>query len=131
MSEVYEKAGEAFLTRKMDWVEDEARLLLVTKDYRCDAKRHEFLSDIPQVARVAISNPLPGKIAKGFTCTAGTALIERIIGPDCNAVVLFHCGKNESTSRLIAYIDEATFLPHKPNGGDLEVAWDERGIFNL
>ncbi len=131
MSAVYEKAGEAFLTRKVDWEGDEIRALLVTGDYRPNLLKDESLADIPKKARVHVSPPLAGKVAKGFTCGANNILLERVFGPKCEAVVLFKQGDKESTSRLIAYIDEADFLPFTPNGGDLDMGWDGGKIFSF
>lgn len=54
------------------------------------------------------------------------------LGPSLEAVVLFLDTGTPSTSRLVAYYDTGVGgLPVTPNGGDLPVAWNAAGIFQL
>lgn len=56
-----------------------------------------------------------------------------VTGASCEALVIYikNAGAN-TTWRLVAYIDSGvTGLPVTPNGGNIDVAWNASGIFQL
>ena len=120
----YEKAGEGFGRGEINWPKDEFRLVLVNKLlYKPDLKNHAFLSEVPKVARVAVSDPLQGKSINGFVCDADDLTVERVVGPLCEGAVLVQWKLLEKSSRLVLWMEDAEFLPFLPNGGDLEIEW--------
>jgi hypothetical protein len=133
---LYNKARQAFLEGGLAWLTDDIRVILVDNAlYTFNQSTHEFLSDIPAGARVAVSTSLTGK-----TSTDGVAdatdlnpTFTAVSGAQSEAVVLYKHTGVEGTSRLIAYIDTATGLPVTPNGGDILVVWDNGAnkIFKL
>lgn len=131
---LYDKAREGFLAGDIDWDANTIKVVLVdTADYTVALATHQFLSDIPAVARVAISPALTGKTATLGIADAADVTFTAVTGDPCEALVIFQDTLVETSSRLIAYIDTATGLPVIPNGGDITVAWDNDAnkIFKL
>ncbi|MCB1764366.1 MAG: hypothetical protein KDI27_14680, partial [Gammaproteobacteria bacterium] len=62
MNSLYDKGREGFLGGDIDWDADDIRVILVdTNDYIVDLANHEFLTDVPGAARVAVSSSLTSK----------------------------------------------------------------------
>lgn len=134
MSALYGKGREAFLNGDIDWLVDDIRVILVdTNDYTVDIDVHDFLDDIPAPARVAVSGALTGKSSTLGVADAGNITFPTVTGDPSEALVIYKHTGVESTSNLIAYIDSATGLPVTPNGGDINIAWDDGAnkIFKL
>jgi phage tail sheath gpL-like len=131
---LYDKGREGFLAGEIDWDTDVIKAVLIdAADYTVNLADHQFLSDIPAAARVATSAALTGKtVANGVADAADLAFLA-ISGDPVEALVIYQDTGSESTSRLIAYIDTTTGLPVTPNGGDINVAWDngDNKIFKL
>lgn len=106
-------------------------VLIDLADYTYSAS-HEFLSDIPSGARVAISPNLTAKTVSSSDGTfdaADTAFVAAT-GDVSEAIALYHDTGTVGTSRLIVYIDSGvTGLPVTPNGLDIPVAWHPSGIY--
>lgn len=131
---LYDKGREGFLGGEIDWEGDVIRAVLIDAgDYTVNLATHQFLSDIPPAARVAVSAGLAGKTAVNGVADANDLTFPAVSGDPAEALVIFQDTGTEGTSRLIAYIDTATGLPVTPNGGDISVAWDDRAnkIFKL
>jgi len=131
---LYDKAREGFLAGDIDWDTDVIKAVLIdAADYTVNLTAHQFLSDIPAAARVAVSSPLAGKTAVNGVADADNLSFPAVSGDPTEALVLYQDTGAEGTSRLIAYIDNATGLPVTPNGGDINVAWDNGAnkIFKL
>lgn len=131
---LYDKARERFLMGQLDWLTDTIKVVLVdTGNYSVNLAAHEFLSDIPSAARVAISGALTGKTATGGVADADDVTIAAVSGPTVEALVIFKDTGDPSTSPLIAWIDTASGLPFTPNGGDVTIQWDNGAnrIFKL
>ncbi|RJR48287.1 MAG: hypothetical protein C4567_00220 [Deltaproteobacteria bacterium] len=131
---LYDKGREGFLAGDIDWDAHVIKAILVdTADYTVNLSAHQFLSDIPGAARVAVSSALTGKTASSGVADADDLTFPGVSGDPAEALVLYQDTGVEATSRLIAYIDTATGLPVTPNGGDISVAWDNGAnkIFKL
>jgi len=131
---LYDKGREGFLDGSIDWDSDDIRVILIdTDDYSVDLANHDNLDDIPAGARVATSGALTGKSVTNGVADADDVVFGSVSGDQCEALVIYKHTGNESTSRLIAYIDSATGLPVTPNGGDITVEWDNGSnkIFKL
>jgi hypothetical protein len=131
---LYDKAREGFLTGQIDWDTDAIKAVLIdAADYTVNLAAHQFLSDIPPAARVATSAALSGKTVAGGVADAADLTFAAVSGDTAEALVLYQDTGTEGTSRLIAYLDTATGLPVTPNGGDINVAWDNGAnkIFKL
>jgi len=133
-NELYDKGREGFLDGSIDWDTDDIRCILVDiADYTVDLAAHDNLDDIPAPARVATSGALTGKTVAAGVADAADVTFSAVTGDQSEALVIYKHTGTESTSRLIAYIDDATGLPVTPNGGDITIQWDSAAskIFKL
>lgn len=133
-NELYDKGREGFLDGSIDWDTDDIRCILVdVADYTVDLAAHDNLDDIPAPARVATSAALTGKTVAAGVADADDVTFSAVTGDPSEALVIYKHTGTESTSRLIAYIDDATGLPVTPNSGDITIQWDSAAskIFKL
>ena len=133
-NELYDKGREGFLDGSIDWDTDDIRCILVdAADYSVDLAAHDNLDDIPAGARVATSAALTGKTVVAGVADADDVTFSAVTGDQSEALVIYKHTGTESTSRLIAYINDATGLPVTPNGGDITIQWDSAAskIFKL
>lgn len=131
---LYDKGREAFATGGINWTGDTIKAVLVdTGAYTVNLATHQFLSDIPSGARIATSAALGTKTATAGVCDAADVTHPAVSGASVEAVVLIKDTGSAATSPLIAYIDTATGLPVSPNGGDINIVWDNGAnkIFKL
>lgn len=106
-------------------------VLLDLADYTYSSA-HQFLSDIPVAARVAISGALGSKTYTDGTFDAADAAFTAVTGDICEALAIFIDTGNPATSRLIHYLDTGiSGIPVTPNGGDINLNWNASGIFDL
>jgi hypothetical protein len=134
MSSLYDKGAEGLLDGSINWVSDDIRMILIdTGAYTVDLAAHDFLNDIPSGARTAVSGSLASRTATGGVADAADIVLSSVSGPESEAIVLYKHTGTESTSRLLAYIDDAGNLPITPGGGDITFAWDNgpNKIFKL
>lgn len=100
-------------------------------DYTYSAA-HEFLSDLPAAARVAVSANLTGKSVTNGTFDSNNVTWSSVTGDESEAVILYIDTGVEGTSRLVAFLDTGqTGLPMTPNGGDINYTVDAAGWFTL
>ena len=131
---LYDKGRQGFLEGSIDWDTDTIKAVLIdAADYTVNLATHQYLSDIPSAARVATSAALSGKTVTNGVADANDFTFTAVSGDPSEALVIYKDTGTEGTSRLIAYIDTATGLPVTPNGGDINVAWDNGAnkIFKL
>jgi hypothetical protein len=131
---LYGKGREGFLAGDIDWDTNTIKAVLVdAADYTVSIDVDDNLDDIPAGARVATSAALGSKTVTLGVADAADISFTAVTGDVSEAIVLYKDTGTESTSRLIAYIDNATGLPVTPNGGDINVAWDNGAnkIFKL
>lgn len=131
---LYDTGRNAFLLGDIDWVADDIRVILVdTADYTVDLVNHDFLDDVPAIARVATSAAMGTKTAVAGVADAADVTYTAVTGDQSEALIIYKHTGVESTSQLIAYIDTATGLPVTPNGGDITIQWDSGAnkIFKL
>jgi hypothetical protein len=131
---LYDKGREGFLAGEILWDTDVIKAVLIdAADYTVNLATHQFLSDIPEAARVATSNAFTSKTVANGVADADDLTFPAVSGDHVEALVIYQDTGTAGTSRLIAYIDTATGLPVTPNGGDINVAWDNgtNKIFKL
>ena len=98
-------------------------VLVDSADYTYSSS-HEFLSDVPSGGRVATSSNLASKTYTNGVFDAADFTFSAVSGDQSEAIIIYIDTGVAGTSRLVAYIDTATGLPVTPNGGDINVAWD-------
>lgn len=131
---LYDTGRNAFLIGDVDWLVDNIKVVLVdSADYTVNLATHQFLSDIPAIARVATSGNLASKTAAAGVADAADVVLTGVAGDQSEAVVIYKDTGTATSSQLIAYIDTATGLPVQPNSGDISVLWDNGAnkIFKL
>lgn len=131
---LYDKGRQAFLEGGIAWLTDNIKVVLVdAADYTVNLSTHQFLSDITGVGRVATSGNLGTKSSTAGVADAADVTFTLVTGDPSEAVVIYKDTGSAATSPLIAYIDTATGLPVTPNGGDINVLWDNgtNKIFKL
>lgn len=134
-NQLFDFGREGFLDGQISWTQNTIRAILVdTAAYTVNKATHQWLSDVAAEARVATSSPLTGKTITGGVAGADAASFTSVTGPACEALILYRDTGTASTSRLIAYIDQAVGLPLTPSGGNVSVTWDTnttKRIFKL
>jgi len=131
---LYDLGRQGFLDGSIDWDTDDVRAILVdTGAYTVNLSTHQFLSDVPAGARIAVSGALASKTVAAGVADAADVTFTAVSGATVEAIVIYKHTGVEGTSRLIAYIDTATGLPVTPNGGDINLVWDSGAnkIFKL
>ncbi len=131
---LYDYGREGFLAGDIDWDLDNIKVMLVdAADYVVNLATNQFLSDVPALARTAISANLTAKTTAGGVADAADVTLTSVTGDPSEALVFYQDTGVETTSRLIAYIDTATGLPVTPNGGNIDLVWDNGAnkIFKL
>lgn len=133
-SALYDKARKAFADGDIDLLNDTIKCVLIdAADYAVDLANHDFLDDVPSGARVGTPQTLGTKSTTAGVFDAADVTFSSVSGDQCEAILIYKDTGTEGTSQLIAYIDSATGLPVTPNGGDIQIQWDNgpNKIFKL
>lgn len=133
---LYDLARESFLKGEIAWDSDNIKVTLVdSDDYTVNLATDQFLNVIPGAAIVSTSGNLASKTTTDGVADAADITLSSVSGDQSEALVIYQDTGTASTSRLIAYIDNtgATGLPVTPNGGDIQITWDNGAnkIFKL
>ena len=112
---------------------DVVKAVMVDEDAYTYSDAHQFLSDIPSGARIAISGALTSKAVSSLGAfTSGNARLDSVTGVSVEAVALFLDSGVPTTSQLVAYYDSGvTGLPVTPAGASYNVIPDSSGWFVL
>lgn len=135
-SALYQLFVESYMKQESNQVDleaDDIRAILVDNaDYTVNIATHDFLDDVPAAARVAVSGALQNKSITARVFDADDIVIPSVTGDGTESVILYKQTGTESTSRLIAYIDNAG-VSLTPNGNNVTLAWDNGAnkIFKL
>ncbi|TXH44127.1 MAG: hypothetical protein E6Q97_33240 [Desulfurellales bacterium] len=124
-SVVYKSAKQKFLSGTLDLTSLTLKAVLIdTADYTFSAA-HDFLDDVPSGARVGTPQTLASKTVTDGVFDAADIAFPSVTGDQCEAIIIYEDSGSEATSDLICYIDTAASgLPVTPNGGNINVAWD-------
>lgn len=131
---LYDKARKAFADGEINLLNDTIKCVLIdAADYAVDLANHDFLDDVPSGARVGTPQTLGTKSTTAGVFDAADVTFSSVTGDQCEAILIYKDTGTAGTSRLIAYIDSATGLPVTPNGGDIQIQWDNgpNKIFKL
>lgn len=123
MKGLYVEAKNALLRGEIDWLGGSVKLALVGPTYAPNLNTHQWLSEIPAGARVAISAPLGGKTVAGGAADASDVAFASVPS-QVSAFVLFIDSGAEGTSRLLYFDGDAIPLPFNPAGDPVTVNWD-------
>jgi len=139
---LFDLGRQGFLDGSIDWDTAVIKVALV-RGYTVNLATHQFVSDVTTAGGTLVSTTaaLSGKtVAAGVADAADTVFAAVASGAACPNLIVYQSSAvtggadvAASAQRLIAYIDTATGLPITPNGGDINVAWDNGAskIFKL
>jgi hypothetical protein len=129
---LYPKAKEAFLNADINLATDTISIALVDTGNYTFSVTDQYRSDVSNDAVISTAT-LANKTTANGVFDADDATFTSVTGANCEALIIFQNTGNQSTSRLIAFIDSATGLPILPNGGDITVAFSggSNRIFSL
>lgn len=130
---LYDKGREKFATAQIHWINDTIKAVLVGAGAYTFNQNHEWLSDIPSVARISGLATLTDRALVSGACDAADTTFPSVSGASIGAIVIFKDTGVAATSPLLCWIDTATGLPITPNTGDIIVNWDNGAnrIFKL
>lgn len=121
----YELGLQAFLEGSVAWLTDDIKVVLVDgADYTPNLTTDQFLSDIAAGGRVATSGNLAGKTSTLGHADATDVTLSSVTGDQAEYLVVYKDTGVEATSPLLVFFDTATNLPVTPNGGDIQILWD-------
>lgn len=138
MAGFYKKSKAKFAAGQLSWANDGGgnikALLVDTGLYTVDLTNHEFLSDIPAGARIAMSGALDGLSVDdpvGGVLDADDETIFGVTGGTVEATVFLKDTGVASTSPLIIFNDNIVINggppPLTPDGGDVTLTFDNGG----
>jgi hypothetical protein len=127
---IYPKYKQALLDgdTNIDINDGTVKVALSTAAYN---SAHDFYDDVsastvgtPQtIANTTVTNGLFDGDNVTYTAVAG--------GSTVTALIIYIDTGSAATSRLVAFIDTVSGFPLSTNGGDVTVAWNASGIFQL
>lgn len=92
---------------------------------------HDFWDDA-SAGVIGTPQTLSSKTYTSGAFGAANVTYTAVSGASVEAIILYIDTGTAGTSRLVAYIDTGvTGLPVTPNGGDINLAWNASGIFQL
>jgi hypothetical protein len=133
-NQVYPKLKIGFLQgQPVNLLTGDVKVVLVDlADYAYN-DAHQFLSDIPAAARVAISPVLANKTLSDLAdFDSDDPILPAVTGDQLEAIVMFVDTGNEATSPLIYFQDTGIAgAPYTPDGNDLKIVVNAAGWFRL
>jgi hypothetical protein len=128
---VYPKYKQALLDgdTNIDINDGTVKVALSTASY---ASANQFYSDV-SASTVGTPQTITSKtVTDGlFKSTANNTFTAVASGSTVTALIIYIDTGSAATSRLVAFIDTVTGFPLLTNGGDVTVAWNASGIFQL
>lgn len=88
----------------------------------------EFVSDLTGASIIARSGNLASKTTTNGVFDAADITVTSVSGSAFTHVILYADTGTDSTSRLVAVFDVASFTP---NGGDINVVFNASGLFSI
>jgi hypothetical protein len=108
---IYGKAKEALLNGQINVISNSLKLLIIKSDYIPEVNNHQFVSDINSSYIKIRSGTIQNVTNTLGVLDADDVEIFNYSGEAFNAVVIYIDSGNDSTSRLLAYIDTSQGLP--------------------
>ena len=125
MNTLYTSAKQMLLEAQLNWLTDPVYGILLNSAFYTFSPNHSSLADIDSEAFIRSSNYLTGRTALNGAADADDLPFDAIEGgPIVTAMILVKDGGTASSTKLIAYIDQAVNLPYTPDGRNILVVWD-------
>lgn len=124
-SDFYTKALTKIGNAQIDFDSDNLILLFLTAShYTPNKATDEFISDIPSNGIVKRSDVLAGVTQEAAIVDATDPTVTSVSGSQIDYVALAKYTGNDATSPLICLWESGTGLPLTPNGGSVQVQFD-------
>ena len=132
-SAIYKYFKERIMQAQIDLSTVAVDAILVDTASYTYSTAHQDLADIATDVRIGGTQLLGSKTFTNGVFDAADITFSSVPAtePTCEALVLFYDSGTDTSSTLIAYIDNASGLPVDPSGGDIIVSWAAGGIFQL
>ena len=132
MNRLYPTTIDLMRNGYLPWQYQDARMLFVSGEYYF-SEEHEFLEDIPVLARLA-DQDIAGERVSGDAAQGDTTTFSAVVSTTpVEAIVIYIKQGGDSTSRLVAFYDTVDGLPLVLDGQDYFVSMDHvfGGFFKL
>lgn len=131
---LYESGRAGFLTGSVDWDTNTFALYLI--DHGTDTPNvstDDNVDDLLVGARIGGKGTMTTSTPGAGVADATDVTLTAVSGASAESINIFKDTGVESTSTLVVYIDTATGLPVTPNGGNINIVWDNgtNRIFKL
>lgn len=120
MSFIFNQVKTLLIKKSLDLESDRICVVLLN-GYFTPNKDNKFLSEIPEINISSEPVELRNKSFKDYVFDADDISFPCVSGNDITGVLIYQgCKKHH----LIGFIDKAFSLPVIPNGGNIDVTWD-------
>ena len=120
MSFIFNQVKTLLIKKRLDLESDRICAVLLN-DYFTPNKDIKFLSEIPKINISSEPVELKNKSFEDCVFDADDISFPCVFGNDITGILIYQgCKKHH----LIGFIDEAFSLPVIPNGGNIDVTWD-------
>ena len=129
MSFIFNQVKTLLIKKRLDLESDRICAVLLN-DYFTPDKDNQFLSEIPKINISSKPVKLKNKSFKDYVFDADDISFPCVSGNDITGILIYQdCKKHH----LIGFIDKAFSLPVIPNGGNIDVTWDNgaRKVFEM
>ncbi len=128
---MFSKGREKFLRGEISWNTDTIKVQLIdTGNYTPSLGTHEFLSAVPSSARIGAAVTLASKTTTDGVADAADVTFTGVTGNTVEAYLVYKDTGVEGSSALIAWFDSSSGLPLTPNGGNVNLTFDN-GAFKI
>lgn len=130
---LYDGGREGILDGSIAMSTATIKALLATSSYTPNLGTHRNVSDVGSGNIVVRSVAFTSKTYTAGVFDSADVTYPAVTGSTAAYIILYADTGTDSTSRLIGLIDTATGLPVTPNGGDINITWDNGAnkIFKL
>ena len=112
---------KTLVSKKILNLESDRIWVVLVNNYFTPDKDNQFLSEIPKINISSEPIELRNKSFENYVFDADDISFPCICGNDITGILIYQdCKKHH----LIAFIDKAFSLPVIPNGGNIDVTWD-------
>ncbi len=132
---LYESGRQGFLTGNVDWDTNTFALYLI--DHGTDTPNtstDDNVDDLGAGARIGAKGTMTANASSGGGVADATDVtLTAVSGASAESINIFKDTGSEPSSTLVVFIDSATGLPVTPNGGNINIVWDNGAnkIFKL
>lgn len=130
---IYPKYKEAMMSRAADVALDSetVKVSLVDTDVISYSSLDQYYSDLDANGVIGSATLENVTVTNGVLSGNDVSIVAES-NTESEALLIWIDTANSETSRLVAWLDESvTGLPIIPNGSNVEITWNESGIFQL